>query len=209
MNGLIFLDFDGVLNNTSNMDLRIDDEMFSKFHIINEKLNYVSVSNIIPMTELFIFCLRHDIKIVISSSWSVFGLEKIKTNLSEVFGRYLLDKLFISTTPYLIKNELIKSEHIRTLEIIRWMKEHNYSDRNYLIIDDELSLFSKYDIDNRLIITDSKLGFTINDLETVKRFFNLHLYKNKPNIIETIDKNLVNNILKLENLNIRERKNEN
>lgn len=197
--GIIFLDFDGVLNNTSNLENRGND-YFKKFHVETDNISYASLNNIKFLTELFIFCIKNDIKIIISSSWSLYGLERIKKKMCEVFGKYFIESLFIDTTDYIVyeENDIKLDIPIRTVEIIKWMLDNNYYDKDYLIIDDERILFSDYDITNKLIKTNSKLGFTINELETVKNIFNLNNFKD--NIISTLELDIIEKIKKLKPL---------
>lgn len=197
--GIIFLDFDGVLNNTSNLENRGND-YFKKFHVETDNISYASLNNIQYLIELFIFCIKKDIKIVISSSWSLYGLKRIKEKMYEVFGKYFIDLLFIDTTDYIVyeANNIKLDIPIRTVEIIKWMLENNYYENDYLIIDDESVLFSEYDIKNKLIKTNSKLGFTINELETVKNIFNLNNFKD--NIISTLESDIIEKIKKLKPL---------
>lgn len=197
--GIIFLDFDGVLNNTSNLENR-GNEYFKKFHVETDNISYASLNNIQYLIELFIFCIKNDIKIVISSSWSLYGLERIKEKMYEVFGKYFIDLLFIDTTDYIVyeANDIKLDIPIRTVEIIKWMLDNNYYENDYLIIDDESVLFSEYDIKNKLIKTNSKLGFTINELETVKNTFNLNNFKD--NIILTLESDIIEKIKKLKPL---------
>lgn len=197
--GIIFLDFDGVLNNTSNLENRGND-YFKKFHVETDNISYASLNNIQYLIELFIFCIKKDIKIVISSSWSLYGLERIKEKMYEVFGKYFIDLLFIDTTDYIVyeANDIKLDIPIRTVEIVKWMLDNNYYDNDYLIIDDESVLFSDYDIKNKLVKTNSELGFTINELETVKRNFNLNDFKD--NIISTLESDIIEKIKKLKPL---------
>lgn len=197
--GIIFLDFDGVLNNTSNLENRGND-YFKKFHVETDSISYASLNNIKFLTELFIFCIKNDIKIVISSSWSLYGLKRIKEKMCEVFGKYFIESLFIDTTDYIVYEEqdIKLNIPIRTVEIIKWMLNNNYYDKDYLIIDDESILFSDYDVTNKLIKTNSKLGFTINELETVKNIFNLNNFKD--NIISTLESDIIEKIKKLKPL---------
>lgn len=197
--GIIFLDFDGVLNNTSNLENR-GNEYFKKFHVETDNISYASLNNIQYLIELFIFCVKNDIKIVISSSWSLYGLKRIKEKMYEVFGKYFIDLLFIDTTDYMVyeANGIKLDIPIRTVEIIKWMLENNYYENDYLIIDDESVLFSDYDIKNKLVKTNSKLGFTINELETVKNIFNLNNFKD--NIISTLESDIIEKIKKLKPL---------
>ena len=197
--GIIFLDFDGVLNNTSNLENRGNDH-FKKFHIETDNISYASLNNIQYLIELFIFCIKNDIKIVISSSWSLYGLKGIKEKMYEVFFFFFIDLLFIDTTDYIVYEAYdIKLDiPIRTIEIVKWMLDNNYYDNDYLIIDDESVLFSEYDIKNKLIKTNPKLGFTINELETVKNIFNLNNFKD--NIISTLELDIIEKIKKLKPL---------
>lgn len=197
--GIIFLDFDGVLNNTSNLENR-GNEYFKKFHVETDNISYASLNNIQYLIELFIFCIKNDIKIVISSSWSLYGLKRIKEKMYEVFGKYFIDLLFIDTTDYIVyeANDIKLDIPIRTVEIIKWMLDNNYYENDYLIIDDESVLFSEYDIENKLIKTNSKLGFTINELETVKNIFNFNNFKD--NIISTLESDIIEKIKKLKPL---------
>lgn len=197
--GIIFLDFDGVLNNTSNLENR-GNEYFKKFHVETDNISYASLNNIQYLIELFIFCIKNDIKIVISSSWSLYGLKRIKEKMYEVFGKYFIDLLFIDTTDYIVyeENDTKLDIPIRTVEIIKWMLDNNYYENDYLIIDDESVLFSDYDVTNKLINTNSKLGFTINELETVKNIFNLNNFKD--NTILTLESDIIEKIKKLKPL---------
>lgn len=197
--GIIFLDFDGVLNNTSNLENR-GNEYFKKFHVETDNISYASLNNIQYLIELFIFCIKKDVKIVISSSWSLYGLKRIKEKMYEVFGKYFIDLLFIDTTDYIVyeENDIKLDIPIRTVEIIKWMLDNNYYDKDYLIIDDESILFSDYDITNKLIKTNSKLGFTLNELETVKNIFNLNNFKD--NIISTLESDIIEKIKQLKPL---------
>lgn len=188
---LIFMDFDGVINHTNIHDL--DD--FKRNHICNEKVNYISLQNITPLTELFIFCRLNDIKIVVSSSWYVFGLDKIKSQLSEAFGRNIIDSVFIDTVDYLLSGS-VEGVRIRTAEILKWMLNNNYNEKSYLIIDDERELFEEVDIKNKLFHIDSNQGFSFEDFYRIKEYFNLNAYEDHPYPLETIDEITKEKILK-------------
>lgn len=199
---IIFLDFDGVLNNISNLENRGNDE-FKKFHVETDEMNYASLNNIENLTKMFIYCIKNDIKIVVSSSWSLYGLKRVKEKMYEVFGRYFIDSLFIDTTNFIVyeENNIKLDIPIRTVEIIRWMLDNNYSNTEYLIIDDESVLFSEYDIEHKLVKTNSKLGFTINEFETVKNIFNQNNFKD--NIITTLELDTIEKIKLLKPLKER------
>lgn len=154
MKGIIFLDFDGVINNTTDIK---DEEN------IDYGPMYISKRNLDPLIYLFKKCLKEDIKIVISSTWSVFGLKRIKHFFSSFIDMEILDNVILGSTNYLIYSNNNLGNH-RSVEIVQYLiNDKNLNEfNNYIFLDDSMGEFSSFDI-CRLIKVNPENGLT-NDL---------------------------------------------
>lgn len=167
-NRIIFLDFDGVINNES--DTYLDVIECGRFEI--------SKNNLRALNKLFMECFYRDIKIVISSTWSVFGLDIIKEFLYKFFGKIITNVVVIGTTNYLHLPDVLKGYGNRTIEIIQYLINNGLdNEQNYCFIDDSLSEFSDFDKD-RCFYIDKRIGLKEHDVDKVIEFFEKDSSKN-------------------------------
>lgn len=148
----IFIDHHGVIsNNTFYGDydkFKEDGLLFSKTNLRNiQKLKY----HINKTT-------KGDVCIISSSSLLLSKRESLAKTYNTLHLNYIkipelnIDKL----NEDMMRDSIIK--HIINI----------YNIVDYLIIDDYKELYSKYDIDNRLILTDNTIGFDKKSLYKVK-----------------------------------------
>ena len=152
---LIFLDVDGVLNNTQNIKkyrlffrgkrrLLIDIKPFFCFKKLleeNEKNNI-------------------DIKIVISSSWRV---GSIASDWRKLFLHYFNNaEIVIGRTPYLYKDR-----GIEILELIEIAKEKGHMIDDYIVLDDDIEDIINHISPNKVIKINRKYGLTERDVEQI------------------------------------------
>ena len=167
-NKIIFLDFDGVINNETD----------TYFDIIEYGRFEISKNNLRALNKLFMECFYRDIKIVISSTWSVFGEDVIRVFLYRFMGELIVNTVLMGTTNYLhLPNEL-RGYGNRTVEIIQYLVNNGLgNEQNYCFIDDSLSEFSDFDKD-RCFHINKRIGLKEHDVDKVVEFFEKELSRN-------------------------------
>ena len=172
---VIFLDFDGVINNCGNVDDYI-------FYPINDKSNRIhsmpfSARNIVPLKMLFDFLFKENIKIVLSTSWrQIISYKDLDVAFKNFLGfSHIDEKIIIDEIPIIYETY----EFIRGNEIKCFLKR-NPDITDYLIIDDNFDFLNNQK--NHLVLTDAFTGFTENDFQKVKSYFS----RNKLNMFSKI-----------------------
>lgn len=161
---VIFLDFDGVINNCG----RYDDYVF--YPIMDKRGNYhnlpISASNILYLKELFEYCFKNNITFVLSTSWrELLSYKEVDKALKNFFGfSYLSDNLFVGEIPSIYNFE----DAQRGQEIDLYLRESGVV-TDYLIIDDNFDFLEKQK--NHVILTDPERGFSEKDLKRIKKYF--------------------------------------
>ena len=124
---VIFLDMDGVINNTTHPLICLP--MRRKDNIISQSTLW-GANNIAPFLKLMKWCYEEDIQIVISSTWR---LTMTKELFEEYFNLYFernnLPKIHGCT------NVCLQSFMHRGIEIREYVIKHNI--QQYLCIDDD------------------------------------------------------------------------
>lgn len=165
---ILFLDFDGVVNNVGTrkgMGLSIP------IKCIDNQIRYTDwgFDNIEVFNQLLLWCLKNNVKIVISSSWRIcIGYAKeFNEFFDTIFHEYSyvkrvnsLDSLIIDTTG--------KARTNRELEIKEWLDTNRYNGK-FVILDDNVCYGNKYFKDKHIVKTNNKVGLTKAKLEEIKR----------------------------------------
>lgn len=153
---IIFLDFDGVIT-TKKSDWTFD----------ADKMNMVKR-----------ICDATDAKIVISSSWRRYTLEKtidFITKGEEEVGNlpfaHVEDIIGITDRMYAFKHGNRENHYYlpRGIEIKQWLKEHREI-TNYVILDDDCDILLEQK--DNFVHTDSYLGFQDKDVELAIEILN-------------------------------------
>nr|DAU65669.1 MAG TPA: HAD domain protein [Ackermannviridae sp.] len=165
---ILFLDFDGVVNNIgtrSGMGLNIPFKCYDEKYMLTDW----GFENIGVFNQLLLWCLENNVKIVISSSWRIcIGYAKeFNEFFDTVFHEYFwlkkvnsLDSLVIDTTSSTRTN--------RELEIKEWLEKNKYNGK-FVILDDDVCYGNKYFKDKHIVKTNNKVGLTKVKLEEIKR----------------------------------------
>ena len=165
---ILFLDFDGVVNNIGNrsgMGLNIPFKCYDgSIRLTDWGFNNIGIFN-----ELLIWCLENNVKIVISSSWRICmgSAKEFNEFFDTTFHEYFwlkrvnsLDSLIIDTTNSARTN--------RELEIKEWLDTNRYNGK-FVILDDDVCYGNKYFKDKHIVKTNNKVGLTKAKLEEIKR----------------------------------------
>lgn len=163
--GIVFLDFDGVINN------------FGKRDEGNERVDlYIgtaSKSNIAPLNYLFDQCLKNDFYIVISSAWNIGGTGRCIYELSNIIEHETLDKVVLGCTEYMTDAGVEHYNNLydlhmeededgclptRGVECFHFIEKFEL-DENYAFIDD-IDNFLPFQKD-RMILTHPRVGLTM------------------------------------------------
>lgn len=148
---LIFLDVDGVLNNTIDSDR----------HYYNER-GYFYSPNCVKVFNKVIEATGA--KIVVSSTWR---LGRTVEELKELFA-------WMGVKGEVIDKTGRNSSGIRGVEILEWMRErddiHSWNFKNYIIIDDDSDMLL-WQKDN-FVHTKGTIGITEQDVEKAIRILN-------------------------------------
>lgn len=167
INKILFLDFDGVVNNVgtrSGMGLNIPFKCYDG----STRLTDWSFKNIGIFNQLLIWCLENKVKIVISSSWRIcMGSSKeFNEFFDTTFHEYSwlkrinrLDSLVIGTTASARTN--------RELEIKEWLDTNKYNGK-FVILDDDVKYNNKYFKDRNIVNVDNKIGLIEEKLQEIK-----------------------------------------
>lgn len=168
MNKILFLDFDGVVNNIgtrSGMGLNIPIKCYDG----NIRLTDWGFDNIGVFNQLLLWCLENNVKIVISSSWRICmgGSKEFNEFFDTIFHEYSwlkrvnsLDSLIIDVTG--------QARNTRELEIKEWLDKNNYKGM-YVIVDDDVTYPNKYFKDKHIVKINNKVGLTKVKLGEIKR----------------------------------------
>lgn len=166
---VIFLDFDGVVNNIS-YDKYMDIDILVKKGKDKYFTSTWSINNLEPFKELLLWCQKEDIKIVISSSWRILfdSYSYIEEMFCDIFKEYSYQK-----RKHKYENLVIgrtKSFGDRGLEILQWLNDNSELNiTNYIVVDDEIDYDIKQYINKEHYIhTDNKIGLTNYDVYMIK-----------------------------------------
>lgn len=174
---IIFLDFDGVINNVDvhghqGIEIQISDvnEKYTKGKFIAK----VDGINLHWICQLFKYCKEQDIKIVISSSWRYL----YKTDDFELFFNNLFTfnflKKYKDKTLFLDRTD--RDDEDRGIQILNWIDSYeiafNEKIEKYIVIDDEIDYdISKHIYEEHLCRTETKNGFLEEHLIKIKNYF--------------------------------------
>lgn len=168
INNILFLDFDGVVNNVgtrSGMGLNIPFKCCDG----SIRLTDWGFENIGIFNQLLIWCSENNVKIVISSSWRIcMGSSKeFNEFFDTIFHEYSwikrinhLDSVVIDTT--------YRTRTNRELEIKEWLDKNSYTEK-FVILDDDVNYGNEYFKDEQIVKTDNKVGLTKEKFEEIKR----------------------------------------
>ncbi len=157
---VIFLDFDGVINNSSIVDDFIYYPLKNKDG--SESNLIFSAENIYAIKKLFHFVIKEDIKIILSTSWrNSFEVNLVDEAFKKFLGCYYEQKIIIGVTP------IDKQYKTRGQEVEGYLEGKNISD--YIIIDD-INSFSP-EQNKHLIQTKSHKGLCLEDVDKIENYF--------------------------------------
>ena len=141
MDKFIFLDIDGVLNNTS-------------YHESESDLSYPLSAFCKDNVKAFNDLMKDipEIKVIISSSW------RTDFNLQNIFDRIGLNVKIFGITPFISDD--------RSAEIKEYLKDKK--DYSYCIIDD-IDYFDNDEQRSHFILINERIGFTDSDIDRVKK----------------------------------------
>jgi hypothetical protein len=152
---LIFLDVDGVLNNTQNI------KKYRLFFRGKRRL-LVDVKPFVYLKKLLKEIEKNNIdaKIVISSSWRV---GSIASDWKKLFLHYFNNaEIVIGRTPYLYKDR-----GIEILELIEIAKEKGHMIDDYIVLDDDIEDIINHIPNNKVIKINRRYGLTSSDTEQI------------------------------------------
>lgn len=152
---LIFLDVDGVLNNTQNIKkyrlffrgkrrLLVDVKPFFYFKKLLEEIEKTNM----------------DVKIVISSSWRV---GSIPADWKKFFKHYFNNgEIVKGRTPYLYKDR-----GIEILELLEIAKEKGDMIDDYIVLDDDIKDIINYINNEKVMKIDRRYGLTSKNIKEI------------------------------------------
>lgn len=152
---LIFLDVDGILNNTQNI------KKYRLFFRGKRRL-LVDVKPVFYLKKLLEEIEKNniDVKIVISSSWRV---GSIASDWRKLFLHYFNNaEIVIGRTPYLYKDR-----GIEILELIEIAKEKGHMIDDYIVLDDDIEDIINHIPNNKVIKINRRYGLTNADIEQI------------------------------------------
>ena len=190
---IIFLDFDGVLNNTSSesKSLPYSETMYNKHDSL------VSPSNYFAIQHLFSSMYKQDIKLVVSSDWRCGAEKEVKQLLQLYFGHFIIDKIFYGCTPVLDTIKFNRGDEIN-LFINTCLVHINKEDLQYLVIDDSSHNGSLNS--HPFVKIDREIGFTLGDYAICISKF---MVKRTPIDKKTYIKDLINKDTRFRNTLIK------
>lgn len=166
---VIFLDFDGVVNNIS-YDKYMDIDILVKKGENKYFPSTWSINNLEPFKNLLLWCQKENIKIVISSSWRILfdSYRYIEEMFCNIFKEYSYQKRKNKYNDLVIGRT--KNFGDRGLEILQWLNDNSELNiENYVVIDDEVDYDVKEYIDKKHYVqTDNKIGLTNYDVYMIK-----------------------------------------
>ena len=164
-NKIIFLDFDGVVNNISESGLNITLPLYSSKRNKESGLTKWSTDNIPYFIRLLELCKENEWRIVISSTWRLF------TDRAEDFNNYF-KKYFKATYNTKLKDyEVVvgttpRLNGVRGKEILKYIEENKVDD--YIVIDDDIFDIVDYIKDEKIVHIDIKTGLTDKDIKNIE-----------------------------------------
>ena len=152
---LIFLDIDGVLNNTQN---------FKKYRLFfrGKRRLLVDVKPVFHFKKLLkeIEKEKLDVKIVISSSWR---LGTIPSDWKKLFKHYFNNgEIVIGRTPYLYKDR-----GIEILKLLEVAKEKGYVVDDYIILDDDIEDIINHINTEKVMKINRRYGLTGKNIKEI------------------------------------------
>lgn len=166
---VIFLDFDGVVNNIS-YDKYMDIDILVKKGKDKYFTSTWSINNLEPFLNLLLWCQKEDVKIVISSTWRMLfdSYSYIEEMFCDIFKQYDYQKRKNKYNDLVIGRT--KSFDYRGMEILQWLNDNDdLGIENYVVIDDEVDYDIKEYIDKKHYVqTDNKVGLTNYDVYMIK-----------------------------------------
>lgn len=166
---VIFLDFDGVVNNIS-YDKYMDIDILVKKGKDKYFTSTWSINNLEPFLNLLLWCQKEDIKIVISSTWRMLfdNYSYIEEMFCDIFKQYDYQKRKNKYNDLVIGRT--KSFDYRGMEILQWLKDNEHLNiENYIVIDDEVDYdIKEYINKEHYVQTDNKVGLTNYDIYMIK-----------------------------------------
>ena len=165
MSKVIFLDFDGVINNCGKRGYNITLPLYSSKRNKESRLTSWSTNNIDYFIELLELCKEYEYKIVISSTWRLF------TDRAEDFNNYFR-KYFKSVYNTKLKEyEVVEGctsrlDMVRGKEILRYIEDNDV--KEYIVIDDDIFDIKGYIEDERIVHIDIKTGLNEEAIEKIE-----------------------------------------
>ena len=167
---VLFLDFDGVINNTTQTEQDV-------MYVVQNKLKHFDTYQPSLCANLNTLIQQFNFKVVISSSWrktfDLITLRDIVNNQMNISCEVLdcttrrqLDTNYKERIEY----DPSATSRERGLQITDWLLEKKYTVKNYFILDD--SLDAGYGHSNNYYRVDSKTGFDSNALTFVSEIIN-------------------------------------
>lgn len=164
-NKIIFLDFDGVVNNISESGLNITLPLYSSKRNKESGLTKWSTNNIPHFIRLLELCKENKWKIVISSTWRLF------TDRAEDFNNYFR-KYFKGTYNTKIKDYKVvvgttpRLNGARGKEILKYIEENKVDD--CIVIDDDVFDIVDYLENEKIVHIDIKTGLIAKDIKIIE-----------------------------------------
>ena len=152
---LIFLDVDGVLNNTQNI------KKYRLFFRGKRRL-LVDVKPVVYLKKLLEEIEKNniDVKIVISSSWRV---GSIASDWRKLFLHYFNNaEIVIGRTPYLYKDR-----GIEILELLKIAKEKGDMIDDYIVLDDDIEDIINHINYEKVMKIDRRYGLTNKNIKEI------------------------------------------
>ena len=152
---VIFLDIDGVLNNTQNI------KKYRLFFRGKRRL-LVDVKPVFYLKKLLneIEKEKLNVKIVISSSWI---LGTIPADWKKLFKHYFNNReIVIGRTPYLYKDR-----GIEILELLEIAKEKGDIIDDYIVLDDDIEDIINHINSEKVMKINRRYGLTSRDIEQI------------------------------------------
>lgn len=162
---VIFLDFDGVINNCGKEDDYVFCPIIDRFG--RKVLLPISAHNIIPIKKLLGYLLDQQIHIVLSTSWrQVVSFKEINKSFQDFFGYSSLKEfnLIIGETPEIYDFDSV----VRGNEIKEFLAQHEEI-TDFLIIDDNFDFLKSQK--KKLLLVNPAKGFSEDDFIKVKKYF--------------------------------------
>ena len=152
---LIFLDVDGILNNTQNI---------KKYRLFlrGKRRLLVDVKPVFYLKKLLEEIEKNnmDVKIVISSSWR---LGSVPADWKKLFLHYFNNAEIVKgRTPYLYKDR-----GIEILELLEIAKEKGDIIDDYIVLDDDIEDIINHIPNNKVIKINRRYGLTNADIEQI------------------------------------------